>query len=130
MTRARAVLIAMLALMALLSWRTIEDVDFGIHMASGRWIAENGRVPSTDPFTWTVADHDYVAYHWLFQVALYGSDQLLGGWGPTALRFILLLATFLLLADILRMRGAEPVLIAPCALLAILGSETLRNASG
>lgn len=109
-TRAsRAVATVLLVLLALFAWRNIVDVDVGLHLAGGRWIVENGRVPSGDPFTWTVPDHPYLAYHWLFQVLLYGAEQALGYTGINLLRWFALMATGLLLADVVRGRAHAPL---------------------
>ena len=32
-------------------WTVFRDGDVSWHVAAGRWIVENGRVPSTDPFS-------------------------------------------------------------------------------
>ena len=33
----------------LLAFRSIDDLDYGIHVGTGRWIIQHGRVPLTDP---------------------------------------------------------------------------------
>src|SRR5262245_40737619 len=91
---------ALMLLLALLAWRSVVDVDVGIHLAGGRWIAEHGAVPGLDAFTYTVSDHAYVAYHWLFQLALHASERMAGATGMAALRFVLLTATGALLAGV------------------------------
>ena len=74
----RAVFVALLLLVGVLAFRNVSDRDFGIHMAGGRWILEHAAVPTTDPFTYPVSDHEYLAYHWLFQVVLYGTFSVAG----------------------------------------------------
>jgi hypothetical protein len=120
---------ALLLLLAALAWRSVVDVDVGIHLAGGRWIAEHHAVPDRDPFTYTVSDHAYVAYHWLFQLALHGCSRAAGVAGMVALRFALLLATGLLLLGALRTRGASPAAAAAVGLCALFAAEwrfTLR----
>lgn len=119
----------LLLLTAVLAWRNVVDVDVGLHLAGGRWIASHARVPDLDPFTWTLRDHAYVAYHWAFQLALYAVDQWAGVRGLVALRLALLLATALLLLDALRLRGVGALPGALAGLLALLSIEwrfTLR----
>ncbi len=119
----------LLGLLGVLAWRSIVDVDFGIHVAGGRWIAENGRVPELDPFTYTVSDHAYVAYHWLFQLVVYGLERAAGVTGPAALRWLLLMGTGLAIADLLRLRRVSPLSASCVGLAAVLASEwrfTLR----
>jgi hypothetical protein len=120
---------ALLLLLAALAWRSLVDVDLGIHLAGGRWIAEHRAVPDLDPFTYTVSDHPYVAYHWLFQLALFACERAAGVAGLVGLRFALLLATGLLLLGCLRARGASPAAAALVGFGALLASEwrfTLR----
>jgi len=119
----------LLLLTAALAWRNVVDVDVGLHLAGGRYVALHGAVPDLDPFTWTLRDHAYVAYHWAFQLVLYAVDQLAGVRGLVSLRFALVLATALLLLDVLRLRAVGAMAGAVTALLALLSIEwrfTLR----
>ena len=127
--RGLAAATALLLLLALLAWRSVVDVDVGIHLAGGRWIADHGALPALDPFTYTVSEHAYVAYHWLFQLALHASERAAGVAGMASLRFALLLATGTLLLAALRARGASSAASAAVGLLALLAAEwrfTLR----
>ena len=120
---------ALLGLLAALAWRSLVDVDLGIHLAGGRWIAEHAAVPQLDPFTYSVPDHRYIAYHWLFQLGLHACERVAGVEGLVALRFALLLVTGLLLLSVLRARGTSPAAAAVVALGALFAAEwrfTLR----
>ncbi len=119
----------LLALLAVLAWRNVTDTDFGIHMAGGRWIAEQRAVPDTDPFTFTVSDHASVAYHWLFQLGLHAVDRVAGVRGLALLRAAMLLTTALLLLDVLRVRRTSALagsLVGLCAILACEWRFSLR----
>ena len=35
----------------------VQDPDFFWHVTAGQWIADHGRVPNTDPFSFTWAGH-------------------------------------------------------------------------
>lgn len=63
---------------AALALRRLDDSDTWWHLAAGRWIVENGRVPLTDPFSYTVPDHAWVNLQWLYDLVLYGLWQLGG----------------------------------------------------
>ena len=99
------------------------DNDFGQHLATGRWIVAHLAVPQTDPFSWTYSTHPYVAYHWLFQVLLYGADAVGGIPGVVVLRSVLLLLTIGLLADTLRLRGVPALAAGACSLVALVAIE-------
>jgi len=121
--------LVLLGLTSALAWRSIVDVDVGLHLAGGRWIADHGWVPGADPFTWTLGDRAYVAYHWAFQLGLHAIEGLAGATGLAALRFVLVLGTALLLLDVLRLRRVGALAGAVTALLALFTSEwrfTLR----
>ena len=42
---------------------------------------ENGRFPSTDPFTYTSSSHEYIDLHWIYQVTLYTASKFFGEFG-------------------------------------------------
>jgi tetratricopeptide (TPR) repeat protein len=107
----------------LLAFRSVDDLDYGIHVATGRWILANGEVPRLDPFTWTLGDHPYVAYHWGFQVVLASLEGALGTLGPVLLRWALVVGTALFLLGTLRRRRVEPGLAAAIGLLALVAAE-------
>jgi tetratricopeptide (TPR) repeat protein len=119
----------LLGLTAVLAWRNVVDVDVGLHLAGGRYLALHGAVPGLDPFTWTLGDRAYVAYHWAFQLALHAADQWAGVRGLVTLRFALVLAAAGLLLAVLRLRAVGALAGALTALLALLSVEwrfTLR----
>lgn len=62
---------AVLATAAVLATRRLDDFDTWWHLASGRWIVENGYVPHTDTLSFTVPDNAWINLQWLFDVVLY-----------------------------------------------------------
>ena len=61
---------AFLALTFLLGAFPLKDTDFWWHLRTGDLIRQTGRVPHTDLYTYTAADHRWIDLHWGFQVAL------------------------------------------------------------
>jgi hypothetical protein len=59
-------------LTGVLAFRRLDDFDTWWHLAAGRWIVAHGHVPGTDPLSFTVPDHDWLNFQWLYDVALYG----------------------------------------------------------
>jgi len=45
------------------------DGDVSWHIAAGRWIMENGRIPTTDPFSHSMPGQSWVAHEWLPEIA-------------------------------------------------------------
>lgn len=122
--RLHIVLIAgSLLLAAVLSFRSIDDLDYGIHIATGRWILKNGTVPTTDPFSWSFSSHAYIAYHWGFQVILAWLEGLLGLWGPVGLRCLLVTLTAIAVAWACRVRRVDPLIAVLCGVLATVAAE-------
>ena len=51
--------------------RPATDPDLWWHLRTGQWIVETGRVPHSDPFSFTRAGHAWVSHEWLSEVVLY-----------------------------------------------------------
>jgi hypothetical protein len=48
-----------------------QDPDFWWHLRVGRWIVENGKLPSHDLFTFTVPDHVWTDHEYLTEVLMW-----------------------------------------------------------
>ncbi len=96
-----------LVLAALLAWREETSLDFGFHLATGRYILEHRAWPETDPFTYTVADHPYIDMHGLVQVAIALAERAGGLVGVGFLRAAFVLATTGVLYAHARRRGVR-----------------------
>ncbi len=59
-----------IALTFLLGIFPLKDTDFWFHLRTGDWIRQNGRVPTTDLYTYTVPKAPWIDLHWGFQVAI------------------------------------------------------------
>jgi hypothetical protein len=49
----------------------IQDPDFWWHLRVGRWMIENGKLPSHDLFTYTVPDHVWTDHEYLTEVLMW-----------------------------------------------------------
>src|ERR1044071_3473255 len=65
------------------SWTIFNDGDVSWHIATGRWIIEHGRLPTTDPFSFTWAGKPWVPIEWLAEV-IYASAYRLAGYAGVA----------------------------------------------
>lgn len=119
----RFLALGIVLLAALLSFRSIDDLDYGIHVATGRWMLANGTVPTTDPFSWSFSSHAYIAYHWGFQVLVAALDDSMGLIGPVLLRSLLVVATAAAVVGSCRTRHVDPLIGAVCGLLAVIAAE-------
>ena len=50
---------------------TEQDPDFWWHLRIGRWMAENGKLPSTDIFTYTVPSHVWTDHEYLTEILMW-----------------------------------------------------------
>lgn len=41
------------------------DKDFWWHLATGEWVLDNHRIPTTDPFSWLHGGQEWIAHEWL-----------------------------------------------------------------
>lgn len=65
-----AAMAGVMAVAVCLALSPIATTDFFWHLAAGDWIRETGRIPHTDPFTFTGEGRPWVDLHWGFQVAI------------------------------------------------------------
>ena len=104
----RAVVLAFnLLLVPFLFWGLhASDTDTFYHLASGRWMFENGQVLDRETFSFVAPGRPWLNFYWLFQCLLFGSWWIGGYPGVLVLRAVVLLATAnLLLAWIHRRTG-------------------------
>lgn len=59
----------------------LDDADLPMHLRTGAWILEHGRLPLTEPFAWTRMGAPFFAYSWLPEIAYEGARRGLGLWG-------------------------------------------------
>jgi hypothetical protein len=75
---ALAVVITLSAIFLLTGLNPVNHTDVWGHLSFGRWIVENGKLPTADPFRWDLPAVDFLNVYWLGQVLGYGWYSLLG----------------------------------------------------
>lgn len=80
----------------------LRDGDTGWHLATGAWIVEHARVPTTDPFSFTAAGRFWGAHEWLSELAMYASYRAAGWSGLIVLIGTAMAALFALVAHEIR----------------------------
>lgn len=108
---------------AALGWRLIESPDFGWHLSYARWILDHGKVPTTDPLTYTVSDRAATDPQWGYQIILH---TIMSVGGPAAVTIattgLTLAFAGLLLWRTFRREGRLPLGVVPLLLLFFLGN--------
>lgn len=112
--------VALILFSVLLSFRSISSLDYGIHIATGRWILQHNQVPETDPFSWSFSDHTYLAYHWGFQVIMAKLEAVMGLIGPILFRCLVITLTISMLLSNLILKKIPPVLGTLCLFLSLV----------
>lgn len=96
------------------------DIDFWWHLETGELIAATGQVPTTDPFSYTVAGRPWVAHEWLWELVAY-LIYTLGGYRLLVLLSALVVAgTALLLYRLARRLGLNEFVAAALVIWAIV----------
>ena len=74
--------------------RKVASLDVWWHLASGKWIVENGAVPKVDVFSFAIEGSPWIDVWWGFQTAQYLAYQWVGLDGLIILKSLLVLAAF------------------------------------
>jgi hypothetical protein len=106
-------------LFAITVTKGVQDPDFFWHVTTGQLIAETGRVPTTDPFSFTWGGMPWTPHEWLSELLIY---LLVDAWGRLGALFAFALfpaAIFGVLAWTLSRHGVRTLAF---ALPAVLGA--------
>src|ERR1017187_5100612 len=91
----RGLLFLLFCAMGCWLWRPIQhENDIFWHLASGRYMLENHRIPRLDVFSFTAAGHPWVNHEWLFQIPAFLAVRLAGISGIILLKILLILGAF------------------------------------
>lgn len=90
-------LLLWLSLFAIRAGWPLSDPDTPWHLATGQYILQHHRIPTTDPFSWSMLGQPWVTQEWLFGVILAWLGQTFGFAGVWALEVFLHTVTVLVL---------------------------------
>jgi len=102
----------------------IANTSVGWHLASGRWILENGSFLHSDPFSFTSSGAAWIDHEWLFQIGVALIDSLGGGPALVVMRAIMMAALALLLLIVSVRSGLSPAAALLFALLSVAGARS------
>src|SRR5689334_3280753 len=95
------------------------DGDTGWHVRTGEWILQNGRIPRTDIFSYTMPGQPWFAWEWLWDLCFGWLHQRWGMAAVVAASLLVLCLTFALLFRLVRRKcGNDFLAIAVTALAA------------
>ncbi len=105
------------------------DPDYWWHLSTGRWMLDHGRVPFTDPFSFTHGGQNWYAHEWLSELVIGVVDKIAGYAGEIVLTAAIVAAGAWLLGRAARYYGSSGrtalLLIAGSGLF-VLGSLAVR----
>ena len=101
-TLSSAVTLSVLALAFLTASFVARNSDAWFHLATGRLLAQGQYRFGADPFAYTTEGTYWANHSWLFDLALYGGYNLVGGTGLVILKALLVAALAALLLQIRR----------------------------
>lgn len=119
----RALLSLVFLVLGLLAFRQIGSLDVGFHLKAGEYILSNGGWPTHDPFTYTLADHEYVDTSWGYQVLIAVVHRVAGPRGLVLLHTALVLGIFFVLYRTARLVPADPASLGALLLVGGLACE-------
>lgn len=126
-SRVLAPLSAGLVMLALILFapQVLNDGDTYWHLATGQWILAHGRVPTHDPFSFTMAGAPWVAHEWLSDLLMAVGHGLAGWSGTVTLLALSVGAATWMLVRRLSLNLSGVTLIATTAMALACMSESL-----
>ncbi len=115
-------LLIALYLLVFNSWRFLLDSDTGWHIRAGELILDAGAVPRHDPFSHTMAGREWFAWEWLTDVTMALLHRHRGLAGVVGGAFLILLASYAALYQLMIRRGADSIVAFAMTVFAALAS--------
>lgn len=105
--------------------KPIGDPDLGWHLAVGREMLRDGRIPTVDHFSYVAEGRPWLVYSWLAEVFFAACEALAGPGGLIVLSALLVTATSAVVLSACRATGARhAVAIGITALAAVVAAPT------
>ncbi len=98
--------------------RLLWDGDTAIHLAIGNWILDHGKIPLTDPFSFTQPGAPWIPYEWGAGVLFAGLNHAFGLKGVVFVCGVVIAALITVLLRTMLSAGADTLLSVLVALLA------------
>jgi hypothetical protein len=113
----------MIVAVAAAALQPVRSYDLGWHLAAGRLILEQGKIPTEDPFSFTRAGTPWLDHEWLFQVAACGLFLAGGPGALLALVLLLALGSCVLMTAWLKGEGMGWPLVSILLVLSLSGAR-------
>ncbi|MEW6685221.1 MAG: tetratricopeptide repeat protein [Candidatus Edwardsbacteria bacterium] len=97
-----ALMFLLLAFLATMTITKLADIDIWMHLKTGEYILKEKTIPKTDIFTYTVYGRPWLTHEWLFALISFLLYTVSGVNGLIIFKFLLCMAVFFVLFQILR----------------------------
>ncbi len=97
------------------------------HLATGRYIVQQGRIPHADPFTYTREGQPWITHEWLWEVIMYSLYTRWGFAGLIAMKALVCGICGVLLAWLCMKRGSVPLVALAVGAIGIFAARSLFN---
>lgn len=116
-------LVLVFVVLGLLAFRQVGSLDVGFHLKGGEYILSGAGWPNHDPFTYTLADREYIDTSWGYQVLIAAVYRVAGARGLVLFHTAAVLGIFLVLYRTTLLIPADPTSLAALLLLGGLACE-------
>ena len=110
---------ALCSVPAAIGLRPVTDLDIWWHLRQAAWIVEQRTLPVTDPFTSYGTGKTWIAYSWLYEIAVYGLYRIFGLFGIVVYTTALAVGITFALYRCLRRQTGDMTVAAGLTMLAI-----------
>ena len=107
-------------LFAITVGKGVRDPDYFWHVVAGRFMAQTGSVPTSDPFSFTWNGQPWTPHEWLAELMIHSLVSTVGEVGALVVFALIPGATLLILASILARMGVRAIAQAPVLSLTAL----------
>jgi hypothetical protein len=94
-----------------LSFQGAYDPDMGWHLATGKFIETTRQLPKTDPFSYSMSQHLYIAHSWLTDIILWALYNWGGFWAISLFYSVLTTIGIVILLKVSKLKNEWRALI-------------------
>jgi len=108
-----------IAFAVLMAVEKVHNYDIWWHLKTGQWILETGKIPKTDPFTFTTPDAAWAPHYWLSDVVFAAVLHISGFDGLILFKAFIVGAAFFIIFRLMIRQGVNLLVAVAVVLLAV-----------
>jgi hypothetical protein len=103
----------------LMAVEKVHNNDIWWHLKTGQWIIENGKIPVTDPFTFTIPEAAWTPHYWLSDVLFAAVFRVSGLGGLILFKALIVAAGFFIIYRLMISQGINVLVAAAVVMPAV-----------